>query len=394
VDAAGSVYLTGVAGVGYPYTVTVPVAPLSIAIEKLETPSPPFLTKLDPLGQNVLYSVPVGGAGVTVDANGSAYVGGILGSFTIHEADISATLPALANLPAGCFTPESTVGEQAYAAQVDPSENVTGAQFIGGSTLLVNGVALAGNSLWLAGATQKADFPFSPGPMFSGNVQVAAPAGAYLGAVNFSATAPVAGTPQIGCVVDSGELEPTGPVAPNQLITILGNGLGPATGLAATNYTTTSLDGVSVTFGGMAATLLYVSANQINVAVPILPNGAPTVMTVTVNGVPSAQLEFPVAAANPTMFAVPGGFQSNFGGFDVVALNADGTLNSATNPAKPGSVIQVFVDGLSLNPQSPGVPPALREEGSWWRDTRRRIRSCWMCRSRCRCQRRTSLVRE
>jgi uncharacterized protein (TIGR03437 family) len=363
VDVAGNVYLTGVAGVGYPYTVTAPTAPTSIAFGKLETPALPFLTKLDPLGQDVLYSVPVGGAGVTVDANGSAYAGGILGSFANYN--ISATLPALANLPAGCFTPEATVGQQAYAAQVDSSGDVTGAQFIGGSTLQVNGVALAGRTLWLAGATEKADFAFSPGVMFSENLQVAALAGAYLGAVNFSATAPAAGTPQIGCVVDSGELEPTGPVAPNQLITIFGNGLGPATGVAATNYTTTSLGGVSVTFGGTAATLLYVSANQINVAVPMVPNGRPTVMTVTVNSVPSAQLEFPVAVANPTMFAVPGGFQFNFGEFDVAALNADGTLNSATNPARLGSVIQVFVDGLALSPQSPGVPSALLSGGGF-----------------------------
>jgi uncharacterized protein (TIGR03437 family) len=166
-------------------------------------------------------------------------------------------------------------------------------------------------------------------------------------------------------VVDSGELEPTGPVAPSQLITIFGNGLGPATGVAATNYTTTSLGGVSVTFGALPAPLLYVSVNQINVAVPMAPNGGPAVMTVTVNGVPSAQLEFPVATANPTMFAAPGGYQSDFGEFNLVALNADGTLNSLTNPAKLGSVIQVFVDGLSPNAQSPGVPPALLAGGGF-----------------------------
>jgi len=364
VDAAGNVYLTGVAGTGYPYTVSVPTPPVGPALSKLEFPALPFLTKLDALGQKVLYSVPVGGAGVKVDANGNAYVGGILGSF--DTADIATTLPALSNLPAGCFTPEATAGQQGYAAKVDPSGNVTGTQFIGGSTLLVKGVALTGSTLWLAGATEKADFPFSPGAMVSGNLQVAPLAGTYLGAVNFSATAPAAGTPQIGCVVDSGELEPTGPVAPNQLITIFGNGLGPATGVAATNDTTTSLSGVSVTFGGTAATLLYVSANQINVAIPMLFNGEHTVMTVTVNGVPSAQLEFPVTAANPTVFAVPGGYQSNFEEFEVVALNADGTLNSATNPAKLGSVIQVFVDGLSSNPPGPpGVPPTLVTGGGF-----------------------------
>ena len=54
-------------------------------------------------------------------------------------------------------------------------------------------------------------------------------AGAYLGAVGFSESQPPAGTPQIGCVVDAGELQPAGPIVPYQLLTIFGSGLGPAT---------------------------------------------------------------------------------------------------------------------------------------------------------------------
>jgi hypothetical protein len=40
-------------------------------------------------------------------------------------------------------------------------------------------------------------------------------------------------------------------------------------------------------------------------------------------------------------------------------------VNSATNPAQLGSVIQVFVDGLSLNPPSPGLPLALLSGGGF-----------------------------
>jgi hypothetical protein len=42
----------------------------------------PFLSKLDPAGHKLLFSVPVGGAGVQLDSNGSAYVGGELGEFS------------------------------------------------------------------------------------------------------------------------------------------------------------------------------------------------------------------------------------------------------------------------------------------------------------------------
>lgn len=81
VDAAGNVYLTGLAGAGYPFTVTPPAAPLGPALAALATPALPFLTKLDPAGQKLLFSVPVGGLGVKVDSNGFAYAGGILGLF-------------------------------------------------------------------------------------------------------------------------------------------------------------------------------------------------------------------------------------------------------------------------------------------------------------------------
>ncbi|HEV2689830.1 MAG TPA: SBBP repeat-containing protein, partial [Bryobacteraceae bacterium] len=67
VDAAGNVYLTGLAGAGYPYTVTPPAAPLGPALSTLTTPAVPFLSKLDPAGQKLLFSVPVGGEGVQVD---------------------------------------------------------------------------------------------------------------------------------------------------------------------------------------------------------------------------------------------------------------------------------------------------------------------------------------
>lgn len=75
VDTAGNVYLTGLAGAGYPYTVTPPAAPLNPALASLSTPAVPFLTKLDPAGQKLVYSIPVGGVGVKVDANGFAYAG-------------------------------------------------------------------------------------------------------------------------------------------------------------------------------------------------------------------------------------------------------------------------------------------------------------------------------
>ena len=364
VDGAGNVYLTGLAGAGYPYTVPAPTAPLGPALDLLATPAVPFLSKLDPNGQKLLYSVPVGGVGVQVDSNGNAYVGGVLGQY--FNYDVAASLPALASVPSGCFLPAITNGKSAYAAQVDSSGNVLGSQFIGGSTLVLSGVALSGSTLWMTGATSLPNFPFSPNALASPNSIPLPLPGAYLGAVNFSASQPPAGTPQIGCIVDAADLEPAGPIVPYQLLTIFGNGLGPATPVVATDNSTTSLGGISVTFGSLPAPLLYVSPNQINLAVPLVSEGpSGTVMQVTVNGVSSPPLQFPVTFENPTLFVVPGSFNSQFQEFEAVVLNADGSVNSANNPAQLGSVISIFVNGLSPDPRLGAGLPQLFSTAGW-----------------------------
>jgi uncharacterized protein (TIGR03437 family) len=350
VDSSGNVYLTGLAGAGYPYTVSVPDAPLGPALASLTTPALPFLSKLDPAGQKLLYSVPVGGAGVQVDAGGLAYVGGVLGLFSNY--DVAASLPALSGIPSPCFLPATTNGKSAYVAQVDGSGNVVGARFIGGSTLALSGVSLSGATLWMTGAPTLPNFPFSPNALASSNLRPTPLAGAYLGAVNFSAAQPPAGTPSIGCVVDAANLQPAGPIAPYQLLTIFGSGLGPDTPIVAPDNSTTTLGGVSVSIGSVPAPLLYASSNQINFAAPPVSLGSPgAVVQVSVNGVSSAPLQFAVSSANPSLFVVPGSFLSTLQGFFAVALNADGSVNSSANPAQRGSVISVFLNGLPASAQ-------------------------------------------
>jgi uncharacterized protein (TIGR03437 family) len=364
VDAEGNVYLTGLAGVSYPYTVPVPTPPVGPAIDVLSTPALPFLSKLDPAGQKLLFSVPVGGAGVQVDSNGSAYVGGIAGTYDLYN--MVASIPALANVPTPCLPTRTQ--SAAYVSQVDAaSGNLLGSQFLGSSPVLISGVALSGTTLWITGATSLANFPFSVNALTTGNLGPTPVPGAYLGAVDFSQPQPSAGTPQIGCVVDAADLEPAGPIVPYQLLTIFGSGLGPAMPAIASNYTTTTLGGVKVSFGSLQAPLLYASSNQINLAVPLVPEGPVSfpAMQVALNGVSSPPLAFPVTSANPSLFVVPGSFSLTAEEFAAVALNADGSQNSPINPAQLGSVISVFVNGLATDPDNPSEPPDLYAPGEW-----------------------------
>jgi uncharacterized protein (TIGR03437 family) len=276
-------------------------------------------------------------------------------------------LPALASIPAPCLPNDELIFSSAYAAQVDGSSgNVLGSQFIGGSTLVPSGVALFRSTLWMAGATSLADFAQTPSHIVPLALGTAAPVpGAYLGAADFSQPQPPAGTPQIACIVDSANMAAMGPAAPNQLVTIFGTGLGPATGVSASNYTTTSLGGVNLSLGLVSAPLLYVSSTQINFAAPYTAyEGGLASMQLTVNAMNAPARAIPMTLANPSLFLnTSQPFNANLG-FVALATNADGSLNSPGNPAQLGSAISVFVNGLSF-PPFPGAPLQLSASSGW-----------------------------
>jgi uncharacterized protein (TIGR03437 family) len=354
VDSAGNVYVTGYAGPSYPFTVTVP--PSQVIIPFIVS-AYPFLSKLDPLGQTLLFSVPVGGAGVQADGNGNVYVAGGVG-FPNSVFAVQANLPAIANVPGQCLASLYGAGSgttqasqrSLYASQVDAaSGDLRGTQWIGGSSLTASGTALTGSTLWIAGAAGLPNFAFTPGALLSSNLSPAPAIGAYLGAVDFSQPQPPAGTPQVACIVDSADLAPAGLAARYQLLTIFGTNLGPATGVGAGEMTN-SLGGVTVSFTGAGtfnAPLLYASSSQINFAVPPLGNDQSAgTMTVNFNGQSSAARGIPLIYANPNVFLTQP-ISGNSLGLQAVALNADGSANSAANPAPLGSTISVFVNGLS-----------------------------------------------
>jgi len=133
-----------------------------------------------------------------------------------------------------------------------------------------------------------------------------------------------------------------GPLAPGEIVTLLGAGIGPASPQLPTGSpTSTLLDGTSVLFDGTPAPLLYAAPNQINAITPYnINNKAPTELQITQRGPTIADLQLPVADTAPAIFTL-----DSSGTGQGAILNQDGTINSPSNPADKGSVVVLFATG-------------------------------------------------
>ena len=365
IDAAGNAYLTGYAGATYPYTVTAPTIPIG-PVNGVFFFHLPYVTKLDAAGKNVLFSVPYGGAGVQV-SSGSLYVSGGSGGGLAGAFGVPNNLPALDRVPSKCLPDNAGIRTSAYVSQLDAATGgVMGTKFVGGSTLATSAVALAGSKVWVAGTSSLADFPMTAGAVTVPRASATALSGAFLAAIEFLGALPTEAVPQIFCIVDAADFVPVGAAAPNQLLSIFGTGLGPASGVSAPDNATTTLAGVRITADSVNAPLLYVSANQINFAVP-LPNRADAFvpLVLSVNGTSAASRQLPLTFRNPSLFlSVPAAGGAAFGGV-AIALNANGSANSPSNPAPLGSTLSLFVNGLAPDPRFTTLPPMILATNGW-----------------------------
>jgi uncharacterized protein (TIGR03437 family) len=107
------------------------------------------------------------------------------------------------------------------------------------------------------------------------------------------------------------------------------------------------LAGVQVTFNGTPGPLLYVQNNQINAIAPwVLQDqiGMTVNVCVLYDGAATNCVTRPVVEEHPGVFTVDGVYAA--------ALNQDGSINSATNPAT--GLVSIFATGLG--PISPALP--------------------------------------
>ncbi len=111
----------------------------------------------------------------------------------------------------------------------------------------------------------------------------------------------------------------------------------------------TTLADEQVIFNGAAAPLYFVSPGQVNFFVPMSApvTGTADVEIVQVStGQVLGAASVAMAPVSPAIFCgASGGCLPNGGFYQAAVLNQDYSVNSATNPAARGSVIQVFCTG-------------------------------------------------
>jgi len=249
----------------------------------------------------------------------------------------------------------SSILSAAFAMRISGHDgSVLGLQIIPGSLLTqISSTVDAQGNIYVAGSSGLPDIPLTSGFAFDSAVAQRTVYGTFLLRTNLV-------SPPMACVTDSTASTLIGPVAPGQLITLYGNGLGPTEPIVGMEDGAASLPtllgGITIAFDGTPAPLLYVSANQINVQVPFsVQQSASTQMQVmTLNGSVVASRLFSVAPLNPSLFLDSGYtlvtcHNAQIGPvFTALALNQDGTVNSCANPAKAGSELSLFVNGLGV----------------------------------------------
>jgi uncharacterized protein (TIGR03437 family) len=150
-----------------------------------------------------------------------------------------------------------------------------------------------------------------------------------------------------------------GGVAPGEIVTIFGSGLGPSP-LQSAAYTGSELQqtvgGTTVFFNGVAAPLVYASGSAVSAIVPLV-FGQNVSVEVASNGGISNVVTVPAVNEAPGVFAYPSSQQA-------VVVNQDGSYNLNT-PAARGTYITFFITGAGLCVYNNaefmdigGIPPA------------------------------------
>ena len=328
----------------------------------------------------------VSGNAVTINANGSqltqgAYQG-VVTVFVPGAGNSPLYIPVTLSVgpaPTIAVTPASVTFNYASGSATLPPPQVVQVTSTGSATFTATftpaaSIANRGNFITVTPASGTAPATLTLG--VNSTILATLPQGTYTGTVTVSSpgianqtisvtlTVGPASGPAVMAITNAASLQ-AGPIAPGEIVSLFGTNIGPSSpaggvlfSLTANGMVPTSLGGVSVTFNGTAAPLLYVSAQQINAIVPYEIAGQTNAnVVVAFGGSTSANLQTNVVATEPAIFSLSQG-----GNGQGAILNQDYSVNGANKPAAIGSVVQIFGTGegqLVPPVQTGSVTPAV-----------------------------------
>jgi len=388
VDSTGAIHISGGFGYGgghvnFPFTANAAYSS-----------GPGFLAILSKTNPSLLYSTPLPFIpnGMEVDGSGDSYLGGsgllkityagtigyyapnatgpflVLSDGTAVVAGTAGSpnfptrntlMPCAPNLPQFSAAFSGSLYDSATLTMFDPSGNITFSTLLGGAdgdayiaalaldpngALHVIGLVMIGPDL--ANSTgSTVDEWFPGGPIIDGS------SGTEFAFMLNLSTVPQ-GLPAPSCLA-SGANFGFAPAVAGAVTTLFGSNLGPTIGvqyrLDANGLVPAQLDGTTITVGGVPAPILYAQDTQVNFIVPQHISGSTTNVCVTRSGVQSCIFAF-TAQESPALFCVSLCDNAPL----LAVLNQDGSLNSSSNPAAAGSVLQIF--GTGMGPYGRSLP--------------------------------------
>lgn len=368
-DAEGNAYVTGTTySPDFPTVNAILSQPVSGTCRGIWGAAVPcsdvFAAKISAQGSALIYSTYVGppnnsyATAIAVDTGGNAFLAG----YTPAYVGFPITSDALVHC--------NGAGSAAFLTGFKPNGSLAYSTFFPEA---IAAMAFGSAGLYVAGQPEY----FNGGPLLTGLPATPQTVQTSFGNINpYSmplyvalldlTTVPPAPAVDPGCVVNAAGYQNsgiyhTGYVAPGEIVVIFGQGLGPADGVSATanteGYLPTNLAGVSVTFSGTPAPMLYAGANQVNAIVPFDVVGGQTEVQLRYQGSTSAPVLMQLGTVEAAIFT-----SGAAGTGQAAALNQDGSLNSPSNPGARGSIVSIWATGFGI--MSPPYPDGLIVEGA------------------------------
>jgi uncharacterized protein (TIGR03437 family) len=293
-----------------------------------------------------------GPQGVAVDGAGNVYIADTANN-RVRKVAANGVITTVAGNGAGGFSGDGGAGVNAQVGNpVALASDSVGNVFIADGSARVRKLFVSGVITTVAGTGVRGyagDGGSAPNASLNGPAAVAVNAAGSVWVADSLNNAvrllQFAGGGTTVSAVTNGASNLSGPVAPGEVVVVYGSGLGPSPLVQyqadANGNVPTSVGGTSVYVNGVAAPVLYASANQVAALVPYGISGSLAQMYVQYQNVTSAPFNLSGASQIPAVFTL----NSSGTGQAAAINNKDGSINGAAHPAKVGDYVQLYITG-------------------------------------------------